>query len=116
MIPERVLETIFFGRASVAVIAELHRRFPGVASATMARASPLALHWLVGDIELGTGATNSLPRCEFRSAGGEALCERVCRRATETFCRTRGLPVTLRPRKGSLGCDWRWGDPREDPA
>ena len=110
----RVLETIFFGRACLAALARFHRRFPLVARTAMARASPFALHWLVGEIELGTGATNFLPRCEFRRAGGEELCERVCRRPTETFCRTRGFPVTLRPRRGSLGCDWRWGDRRED--
>jgi hypothetical protein len=106
----RVLETIFFGRAGVAILAGFQRRFPAIAAIAMARASPLALHWLVGEIQVGPGATNSLPQCEFRTAGGETLCDSVCRRPTESFCRASGLPVTLRPRQGTLGCDWRWGN------
>jgi hypothetical protein len=80
----------------------------------LARAAPITLRFLVGEIEtrVDEPAVNVVPECRFRRQGGESLCREVCQGPTEAFTRARGLPVVLEPRREDLGCRWTWGRTR----
>jgi hypothetical protein len=107
----RVLDTLFAGAPGVALLRAAFQRWPARAPVWMARTSVAALHFLVGSIGVDPvdPAVNRVARCAFREAGGPALCEHVCRRPTEAYCRAGGFPVKLDPDPGSLACRWTWG-------
>jgi hypothetical protein len=103
-------ETAFFGRLSVGLIRALGRAAPNATAETLARLTPHALRFLVGEAHYAGPSGDVLPSCDFRRMGGEVMCQRVCREPTETFCRDRlGVPLRLSPEPSSLACTWRWG-------
>jgi hypothetical protein len=109
---ERVLEAIFFAPLGLRVLRVLRTRLHDVTARTCARAAPLLLAWLVGDVERRGRRVDVVRACTFRRDGGEELCEHVCRRPTERFSAARAMPVRLAPDRGSLACTWTWGDDR----
>ncbi len=109
LVDQRVLTTIFFGSFGLRALRLLRAAAYGPTGRLLASGSPLALRWLVGDIEQRGPRLNVVPMCEFRRAGGEALCERGCRRPAEAFCATHVIPLRLTPHPDSLACTWTWG-------
>ncbi len=105
---DAVLEAIFLHPAGLALLRVASRVVPGALARLMAAASPRALGWLVGPMDTAA-SVNELRACAFRAEGGEGLCERVCRRPTEAFCRERAVPVRLQPHADSNRCTWTWG-------
>lgn len=109
-----VFEAIFQGAPGIAVIRRVARLAPRRTAWLFARLTPTSLRFLIGEAVPRGRSGNHLPACAFREKGGEQLCEHVCRRPTEAFCRDAlGVPVTLRPSRdaGSFACDWQWGEP-----
>jgi hypothetical protein len=104
---EGVLEAIFGSPAAARLLRWLWRAQPRRVAGWMAKGAPLALGWLVGPVE-ASAMGNVVPECAFRREGGADLCERVCRRPTESFCARRAVPVTLQPDPESLACRWTW--------
>ena len=106
----RVLTSLFFGSAVLALLRSAARVSPHGTARAIAHVTPRALRWLVGDAST-RGTVNRVPSCTFRRKGGERLCEQVCRRPTEQFCAERLVPLRMQPEPGTLACTWTWGSP-----
>jgi hypothetical protein len=108
----RVLDAIFSAPRGLRVLRVLTTLRLDDTARRCARAAPLLLAWLVGDVERRGRRVDVVRACTFRRDGGEELCEHVCRRPTERFSAARAMPVRLAPDRGSLACTWTWGDDR----
>lgn len=106
----RVFAALFGGRCGAALLRSAWRAKPGVVEGWMARLSPTALHFLVGDFQFVHPRTNVVPHCAFRELGGEDLCLRVCKQPTEQFTATNLVPLRFTPDPQSMACTWHWGE------
>lgn len=112
----RVLERLFFGPIVVSVLGRAAAAFPDATARAFAVLTPWVLRWMIGDASTPRPRVTRLPDCTFRRKGGPRLCEQVCRRPAERFCRERLVAVDLRPESGSFACTWTWGEDQVDEA
>ena len=97
----------FFTPTALLLCRGLARVAPKLTIWAFTKTTPLAFHFLVGDMAQSQPAQLHIPRCKFLQEAGPEACIKACKVPTEAFFRKEvGLQLELEPDHQTGSCSF----------